>query len=108
MSKPTDHVHGEDPPKEQQHVIRKVPMLDPGFREDLEVSVLRPRILGFQVPANREDRRNVKLAIIASIIAVIIFAVLEYKQLHEAAREAKHSAIGVAHEAQHSVQDYFK
>jgi hypothetical protein len=94
MSKPTDHVQGEDLPPGQQQRIRKVPMLDPGFREDPGISVLRPRILGIHVPSNREDRKNVKLVIIAALVSLFIFAALEYKQLHEAAREAEHSLMG--------------
>lgn len=108
MSKPTDHIRGADSPQNHQQRPRVVPMLDPGFREDPGPSVLRPRILGIQVPSNREDVRNLKLAVSSAIIVLLIFTGLEYKQLYEAAREAKHSAMGAAREAKHSLKEYFK
>lgn len=68
-------------------------MIDPGFREELGHSVLRPRILGIKKPSNPKDRRNLKFLGLAVLVAVMIFAILEFKQFHEAAREAKRSAV---------------
>ena len=73
--------------------VRKVAMLDPGFREVQEASVLRPRILGIQKPKDSQDRRNLKFLGLAFLVALVIFGALEYKQLHEAAHEAKKSAL---------------
>lgn len=73
-------------------MLRKAPMIDPGFREEVEVSVLRPRILGIKKPSNPKDRRNLKFLGLAALVALVIFGILEYKDLREAAREAKHSA----------------
>lgn len=86
---------------------KKVAMLSPGFREEVEPSVLRPRILGVKVPANPSDQRNLKFAGIALLVSLTIFGILEYKQLYEAAREAKHSAYGTAREVKHSLFDFF-
>lgn len=88
--------------------VRKIAMIDPGFREEPETSVLRPRILGIKVPTNPSDRRNIKFAGIAVIVSAVIFGVLEYKQVYEAAREAKHSAYGTAREVKHSLLDLFR
>lgn len=76
---------------DQTPIVRKVSMLDPGFREIKEASVLRPRILGLQKPKDPNDQRNVKYLGLACLVALLIFGVLEYKQLHDAAREAKKS-----------------
>jgi len=101
MARPTDHVAGEENPTEnpidlkggEKAELRKVPMIDPGFREELEPSVLRPRILGMKKPSDPTDLRNLKFLGVALLVAVVIFAILEYKQFREAAREAKHSAM---------------
>lgn len=87
---------------------KKVAMLSPGFREEVETSVLRPRILGVKVPSNPSDQRNLKFAGIAFLVSLTIFGILEYKQLYEAAREAKHSAYGTAREVKHSLFDFFR
>ena len=97
MARPTDQSDGEENPTDSlggnRPALRKVPMIDPGFREETESSVLRPRILGMKKPANPSDRRNLKFLGLAFLVAVVIFVVLEYKQFREAAREAKHSAV---------------
>jgi hypothetical protein len=69
-------------------------MLDPGFREELEPSVLRPRILGMKPPAHPKDSRNLKFAGIALVVSGVLFGILEYKQLREAAHDVKSSAKG--------------
>ena len=79
-------------------MIRKAPMIDPGFREEVETSVLRPRILGIKKPSHPKDRRNLKFLGVAVLVALVIFGILEYKDLKEAAREAKHSAMGLFHD----------
>jgi hypothetical protein len=71
--------------EQKDTVIRKVGMIDPGFREEPETSVLRPRILGIKPPAHPKDRRNMKFLLIAIAVAVVIFAILEYKQIRDAA-----------------------
>lgn len=60
-------------------------MIDPGFREVQETSVLRPRILGINPPGHPKDRRNMKFLLIAIAVAVLIFSILEYKQSRDAA-----------------------
>jgi hypothetical protein len=89
MIRPSDQIPGgDDSPEasgEQESVIRKVGMIDPGFREELETSVLRPRILGIKPPAHPKDRRNMKFLLIAIAVAVVIFGILEYKQIRDAA-----------------------
>jgi hypothetical protein len=96
MPRPTDHIAGEENPSDlsgdERSALRKVPMIDPGFREELEPSVLRPRILGMKKPTNPSDLRNLKFLGLALLVAVVIFAILEFKQFREAAREVKHSA----------------
>ena len=74
-------------------IVRKVSILDPGFREVQETSVFRPRILGLQKPKNSQDRRNLKFFGLALLVALLIFGVLEYKQVYDAAREAKKSVL---------------
>ena len=92
MTKPTDHVSGgEDSQPTEPSKFRKVAILDPGFRVPVERAAPPPRILGFSF-----------------LLSAVIFAGLEYKQIYEAAREAKHSAMGAAREAKHSVFDFFK
>jgi hypothetical protein len=97
MPRPTDNFTGEENPGDSPPAgssgLRKVPMIDPGFHEDLEPSVLRPRILGLKKPANPSDRRNLKFLAVAFLVALVIFSILEYKQFREAAREAKQSAM---------------
>lgn len=89
MVRPSDQIPGGDDSPEgsggQDPVIRKVGMIDPGFREELENSVLRPRILGIKPPVHPKDRRNMKFLLIAIAVAVVIFGILEYKQLRDAA-----------------------
>jgi hypothetical protein len=91
MTRPTDHVGAEandsaDPGKPS---LRKVSMIDPGFREETESSVLRPRILGMKKPSDPHDLRNLKFLGLAFLVAVVIFGILQYKQSSETAREAK-------------------
>lgn len=69
--------------------LRKIVMLDPGFREKPEPSVLRPRIFGIYPPSHPRDRRNVKFVVLALIVAVILFATLQYRQLHEVEDDTK-------------------
>jgi len=80
---------------EKEPIIRTVGMINPGFREFEETSVLRPRILGIKTPQNSQDRRNLMLLGLAIMVAVLIFGLLEYKQLHEMAHDAKQSAMGM-------------
>ena len=109
MTKPTDHVSGgEDSQPTEPPKFRKVAILDPGFRVPVERAAPPPRILGFKVPTNQNDRRNLKFLMFSFLLSAVIFAGLEYKQIYEAAREAKHSAMGAAREAKHSVFDFFK
>ena len=75
--------------------MRKVGMIDPGFREFEETSVLRPRILGIKTPQDPRDRLNLMLLGIAFGVAIVIFGLLEYKQLREMAHDAKQSAMGM-------------
>lgn len=82
-------VSGENKP-----LMRKVGMIDPGFREFEETSVLRPRILGIKTPQDSRDRRNLKLLGAALLVSIVIFGILEYRQLRWAAHEAKQSAMG--------------
>jgi hypothetical protein len=84
-----------EPGETSSPIVRKVTIIDPGFREFEETSVLRPRILGIKTPQDSKDLRNLKLMGIAFLVALLIFGGLEYKQLHESAREAKHSAMGL-------------
>lgn len=89
MARPSDQIPGADDSPgvsgEKDPVIRKVGMIDPGFREELETSVLRPRILGLKPPVHPKDRRNMKFLLIAIVVAVVIFGILEYKQFRDAA-----------------------
>ena len=82
-------VSGENKP-----LMRKVGMIDPGFREFEETSVLRPRILVIKTPQDSRDLRNLKLLGVALFVALVIFGLLEYRQLRLAAHEAKQSAMG--------------
>lgn len=81
-------------------------MLSPGFREEVIAPVRRRRILGVKIPSNPTDLRNLKLAMVASLASLIIFCILEYKQVYEAAREAKHNAYGAARDVKHSLTDF--
>ena len=93
VDNPSNQSPSDAPLPEQQGVpLRKVVMLDPGFREELEPSVLRPRILGMKPPAHPKDCRNLKFATIALIVSGVLFGILEYKQLREAAHDVKSSA----------------
>ena len=74
--------------------MRKVVMLDPGFRDELEPSVLRPRILGMNPPSHPKDRRNIKFVAIALVVAVVLFGILEYRQLREVAHDTKSPSKG--------------
>ena len=75
--------------------LRKVAMLQPGFREEMETSVLRPRILGIRPPSDSRDRRNLKFAGIALLVSLLMFGILEYKQLREASRDVKSSTMSL-------------
>jgi len=93
MDKPSNESPDNAPPTSAGgQPLRKVVMLDPGFREELEPSVLRPRILGIKPPAHPKDLRNLKFAVIALIVSGVLFGILEYKQLREAAHDVKSSA----------------
>jgi len=90
LAKPSDQFsdNADSPAKEGSH-FRKVVMLDPGFREEAETSVLRPRILGIKPPSHPKDRRNVQFIALALIVSVLLFGILECKQLWESARDSK-------------------
>jgi hypothetical protein len=79
---------------EKSPLVRKVVMIDPGFRDPVDTSVLRPRILGIAKPQDPTDRRNLKFLGLAMLVAIVIFVALEYRQLRLAAHEAKMSAVG--------------
>jgi hypothetical protein len=84
MAQPSDYSPKEaTPPSQVELPLRKVAILDPGFREEGEVSVLRPRILGMKPPSHPKDRRNIKFVAIALVIAGILFGILQYRQLQE-------------------------
>jgi len=88
MNKPTDQVtSGDEMTAPESPMIRKAPMIDPGFRQDVSESVLQPRILGVKKPTHPKDLRNIKLFASAVVLAVLIFGVLQYKQMKDAARE---------------------
>jgi hypothetical protein len=88
MARPSDQIpSGDDSSggsEEKDPVVRKVGMIDPGFREEPENSVLRPRILGIKPPAHPKDRRNMKFLLLAIAVAVVIFAILQFKQFRDA------------------------
>lgn len=96
MAPPSDQSGGEESAdissSEMRGTAKKVGIIDPGFRQESDDSVLQPRLMGIKTPANPSDRRNLFYLGIALLVALIIFAVLEYKDLREAAREAKHAA----------------
>jgi len=88
MNRPSDQVNaGDESALPESPMIRKAPMIDPGFREDVPESVLRPKILVVNKPSHPKDRRNLKLFAYAILLAVFIFGVLQYKQIKDAARE---------------------
>lgn len=100
MPRPSDQIQGTDPsdgsPDTGRPLVRKVAMIDPGFREETESSVLRPRILGIKKPSHPHDRNNLKFLGVACFVAVVIFAILEYKQYREAASEGGPAAPGLS------------
>jgi hypothetical protein len=109
MSNPEEEFPQIDPPDtESKPKIRKVSMISPGFRQTEERSVLRPRVLGFKLPADPNDIRNFKMGLVAVAVSVVIFIGLEYKQVYEAAREGKHQLHAVAHDTKHSILEFFK
>ena len=90
MAKPSDQIPaGSNSPTKEELPLRKMTMIDPGFRDMIEPSVLRPRILGLKAPTNPNDRKNIKFLGIALAVALLIFGILEFKQLCEAIFEAK-------------------
>lgn len=90
MAKPSDQFSdGPDSSIEEGVQLRKIAMLDCGFREELEPSVLRPRILGIKPLSHPKDRRNMKFVVLALIISALIIGILEYKQLREAAHDTR-------------------
>ena len=95
MIRPSDQTPvGDNSPGnsgEEESVIRKVGMIDPGFRETQESSVLRPRILGIKPPVHPKDRRNMKFLMIAIAVALVIFGILEFKQIRDAAHPEENS-----------------
>ena len=93
MSKPSDQESGKDglPDKEARN-IRKIGMLDPGFRNAPDPSTFRPAFLRIKGPTNRQDRKNLAFVLVALSVAVAIFCALEFKQMREAAHEAAKSA----------------
>lgn len=95
MIKPCDQSPDDAlPPSGEELPLRKVVMLDPGFREELEASVLRPRILGMKTPSHPKDRRNIKFVAIALVGAALLFGVLECRQLREVEHDAKSPSHG--------------
>jgi hypothetical protein len=89
-----DNGASPDVSEENKPLMRKVGMIDPGFRDFEETSVLRPRILGIKTPQDSRDRRNLKLLGAALIVAILIFGILEYRQIRLSVHEAKQSAMG--------------
>lgn len=59
---------------------RGVPKIRPGFLEEPETSVFRPRILGVKSPPDFRGRRNLKILGIA--ILVILFLLVALKTRH--------------------------
>jgi hypothetical protein len=76
--------------EEKKPMMRKVGKINTGFREIEEPSELPPRIFGIKPPVDAQDRYNLMLLGIALIIAVLIFGLLELKQLCEVIFEASH------------------
>ena len=83
------------PPSAEGLPLRKVVVLNPGFREESEPSVLRPRILGIKPPSHPRDRRNIKFVALALVVAGVLFGILEYRQLREVAHDTKSPAKGL-------------
>jgi len=109
MTKPTDRVQGgEDPERDQQSGVRKVPLLSPGFREELPGFTRPPKTFGFRMPSNPADRKNLKIMIAAAVVVVIVFFSLEYKQAYEAARESKHELHQAAHDIKKSILEFLE
>jgi len=77
-----------------QTKIRKVAMIDPGFREQSDHPLSRSGGLGFKLPANPNDLRNVKFGLVAIIVSVVIFIGLEYKQFRDGATDTSKSLFG--------------
>jgi len=71
-------------------MMRKVGKINTGFRELEEPSEPPPRILGIKTPDDAQDRYNLRLLGIALVIAVLIFGLLELKQLFEVIFESSH------------------
>jgi len=102
MTRPTDQVASGEKPDDSTEgnqfagkpTFRKIPRIDPGFREETDSSVPCPRILGIKQPTNPRDRNNLMFLVIAVLVVVVIFGVLEYKQFHDTVREENHSAVG--------------
>ena len=108
MTKPSDQVEGAKAPVGRP---RTIGMINPGFREDhFDPSTAHSQksLLGIRKPGDPRDWRNIKFALLAVSVSVLIFGILEYKQVYEAAREAKQSAYGTARAVKHSIFDLFK
>jgi len=95
MAQPSDYSPNEaTPPSQEGLPLRKVAILDPGFREEGEVSLLRPRILGMKHLSHHKDRRNIKFVAVALFIACVLFGILEYRQHRGVASDVGNSATG--------------
>lgn len=59
---------------------RRVPKLHPGFLEEPETSVFRPRILGVRPPPDFRARRNLKILGIALLVILFLLIALKTRK----------------------------
>ena len=74
---------------------RRVPKLHPGFLEEPETSVFRPRILGVKPPPDFRGRRNLKILGIALLAILILLIALKTRNPAQKTSGATDASAGV-------------
>ena len=85
MDKPSDRPSGENSyPDHEYDPIPKVGMFNPGFRE-IEGDLATQYKASVHKPSpNRLDQKNKRFILLAILIILMLFALLEYKQICDA------------------------
>ena len=87
MSKPTDKVtEWADHSGVESQKIPKIGMISPGFRDVQDTEFEAPKNASHKNPS---DRVNARFFIIAILVFLVIFSLLEYKQYRESKAESQ-------------------
>ncbi len=87
MDRPSDREADDESSSDESNAIPKIGMINPGFREIQEPLDTKYKSSGPKLSANQLDRKNTRFIILAILISLVIFTLLECKQIRDASLE---------------------